>query len=151
MKSTVKEFVYVSEKGETKVRKVFLMNATDTHIQGFEMSYLSKTQQRLLKNLLAYHDVHNTFASKQNPSSTQIPGLNLKWIKKAWRTFKIENVSTKMFTKKQLAEMFVMEGKAKNMKAALSNINDVLSGRRNRKTAYGLPISKAEEGLIVLK
>jgi len=150
MKSTIKEFVYTKANGETAVRKVFVMNETDSHIQGFEINYLSKTAARKLKKLLANHSVHNNLATRANPSSTQIAGLNPDWIHSAWRTFKKSGIKNDVMTRKQLISYFVDNGYAKSRKAASNNISSVLLAKNGRKSAYGFKLSLGADGVVCL-
>lgn len=146
MKSNAVEFVYKNEKDETKVRKVLIMNETEDHLQGFEMSYLSRYQQARVRKALANYQVKDTLSTRKNPSIGRIKGLNDKYFRVAFRTFKKENISTEYFTKKELVDYVVSNRLARNKHAAQSNLQEVLSGKKHRKTFYKMVVMPTNDG-----
>lgn len=152
MNSMVKVFGYTNSKGESSVKSVFVMNQTEDHLQGFDLSKLTKGERKALKAALANHEVLDRFATRKNGSAEPLEGLNKVWMR-AWRSYKTSEMTAVIgtevpATKTQIVEYIASQGLGKNARAIRHNVNAVLRGK-GRKTAYGYKINAVEGGYRV--
>lgn len=152
MNSTVKVFGYTNSKGETSVKSVFVMNQNEDHLQGFDLSKLTKVEQKALKAALANHEVLDRFATRKNGSSEPLEGLNKAWMR-AWRSYKTSEMAAVVgnavpATKAQIVDYIASQGLGKSARAIRQNVNAVLRGN-GRKSAYGYKITAVEGGYKV--
>ena len=147
--SYVKEFVYTSNKGETKARKLFVMNETDDYIEGLDFAYLSRNEQSAVKRLLKAHKVGGVISSPHS-NATPIPGYKANW-SNAWRKFKKSSFAENAMTKKQLLNFFCDSGKATNRNSVKANVCAVLRGKPGRKTVYGYNLRQLEKNIILVE
>lgn len=147
--SYVKEFVYTSAKGETKSRKLWVMNETDDYVEGLDFAYLSRNEQAAIKRLLKNHKVGGVI-SKPNSGATPIPGYKANW-NGAWRKFAKKNFTENAMTKKQLLNFFCDSGLGTNRNSVKANVCAVLRGKTGRKTVYGYNIRELEKNIIIVE
>lgn len=162
---SVKVFGYTKQDSSKEVKRVFMMNSNETYLQGFDLDRLSPTEEKELRRSLASHVVHDKYVTANNGSPNPIKNVDSekikKWIDKAWRTYKWENITDKAigkewgYTKKQICDYVAIQKLASfynvpflyesQKKSIQRNINAVILGRNGkhkRKTAYGLKFKK---------
>lgn len=147
--SYVKEFVYTSNKGETKARKLFVMNETDDYVEGLDFSYLNRNEQSAVKRLLKTHKVGGVISSPHS-NATPIPGYKVKW-NCARRKFKKDSIAANAMTKKQLLNFLCDCGKATNRNSVKANVCAVLRHKPGRKTVYGYSLKQLEKNIILVE
>lgn len=165
---SVKVFGYTKQDSSKEIKRVFVMNITENYLQGFDLDRLSPSEEKDLRRSLATHLVHNYFVTAYNGSPNPIKNVDSakikKWIKKAWRTYKIENITEKAFgkdwgyTKKQICDLIAIQKLAtfynvpflyeSRKKTIQRNVNAVIlghSGKHKRTSAYGLKFKKKSD------
>ena len=166
MKSTTTVFGYLKAansktalNGTYEVKRVFVMNETEDHIQGFDLDKLKKSEQKNLVAALQQHNVHAYFATAYNGSPKKIQGVDdaqmQKWIKKAWRSYKKDQVMDPVndanfaFTKAQIWDLLAAKGK--NKIAVQHRVNAVINNRTHKAYGYGIRMNSKGEFFVTTK
>lgn len=86
----LREFIYNS-KGETKPRKVFVLNADSSYVHGLDFALLSEDERKEIQEAMKDHIIHPPVKVQKGEEKKLIEGYKPEW-NKAFRCFKRINI-----------------------------------------------------------
>lgn len=124
MKTQAINFFYKGAKDSLiKARQVFIMNASEDHIQGFDFGELSPSERKIIRKTFKNRDVLNRFATKENPAHTSDSNEIIETlIKKSWKSFKKENIKLSVSILNTREDLFETMEKLGTRKAVVRGI-----------------------------
>ena len=146
MKSYIREFYYSKNDNDIgRWRKVIIMNDTTDKIEGFDLTYLSKDEQKAaIKLLCGTHNVHNRISGRPS-HATPIQGLDTNWFK-GWRLFSKDKIED-FYNFNSFAKQLINSGKTRSkiVENVKRNLYKAFESS-DTPTCYGITFTNVEKG-----